>query len=317
MSRSEQIVRWLVVVVLAAAVTAPAALAQGTGRITGKIVDEDDKPVAGATVRVEHQRSSRVAEATTDSDGRFAMIGFASGTFTYSVSADGYRPNTATIQVRQGQNSPVETVLERALSNLALQFGEEALEGLDAEDIEREISATNEAYTARNWDAAIAGFTSVLEKLPQASGLLLYLGAAHRAKGENDAALAAFERLQAADPTHETVAAEIARTKMVMGDPSAAAELAAVASGPDASREDLFNLGEMEFVNGDLDAAVPWYEKAAMADPNWVLPPYKLALIALNKGDMEAAKQFFEKVIAIDPNSEEGVQAKATLDALP
>ena len=54
-----------------------------------------------------------------------------------------------------------------------------------------------------------------------------------------------------------------------------------------------------------------------MADPNWVLPPYKLALIALNKGDMESAKQFFEQVIAIDPNSEEGVQANSTLAELP
>ena len=199
MSRSKQIVRWLVMVILAAAVTAPAALAQ-TGRIAGRVVDEDDRPVAGATVTVEHQRSSRTAETTTDSQGRFSMIGFASGTFTSSVSADGYRPNTATIQVRQGQNGPLEFVLEPALSNLALQFGEEALEGLDSEEIEREVDAANEAYTARNWDAAIAGYNSVLEKLPQVSGLLLYVGAAHRAKGENEEALAAFERLLAANP---------------------------------------------------------------------------------------------------------------------
>lgn len=304
-------------VALVASISAPTALAQGTGRISGKVVDEDDGPIAGATVKVENQRNSRVSEATTDSKGRFVMIGFASGTFTYSVSAEGYRPNTATIQVRQGQNSPVETILERAQSNLALRFGEEALEGLDPEEVEREISAANEEYTAQNWDAAIAGFNSVLEKLPQASGLLLYLGAAHRAKGENEEALAAFERLQAADPTHETVDAEIARTKLLMGDLSAISELEALASGPDASREDIFNVGEMAFVKGDFDTAAPWYEKAAIADPNWGLPPYKLALIALNQGDMETAKQLFEKVIAVDPNSEEAVQAKATLDALP
>ncbi len=315
MSRATHIGRWLVMVALVAAVAAPPALAQG--RIDGTIVDENDNPVAGATVKVESQRVTAVREATTDSDGRFVMLGLQSGQFAFSVSADGYRPHATTIQVRQGQNSPLETVLERTRSNLVLQFGEEALEGLDPEELEREVDAANEAYTAQNWDAAIAGYNSVLEKLPQASGLLLYLGAAHRVKGEHEEALAAFERLLAADPTHETVDTEIARTKLLMGDLSAVSELEAAAAGPDATREDLFNLGEMEFVEGEFDAAAQWYEKAATVDPNWVLPPYKLALIALNEGDMEAAKQGFEKVIALDPNSEEAVQAKATLDALP
>ena len=313
MSRAKQIVRWLVMV---AAVPAPAALAQGIGRITGTVVDEHDRPVAGAMVKAENQRSSRVVEATTDSDGRFAMIGFESGQFTLSVWADGYRPNTATIQVRQGQNSPIDTVLERIRSNLVLRLGEEAFEGLDPEELEREVAAAHEEYTAQNWDAAIAGYNSVLEKLPQASGLLLYIGSAHRAKGENEEALAAYERLLAADPAHETVDVEIARTKLAMGDYEAAPELEAAASGLGASREDLYNLGELEFAKGDLDAATQWYEKAAMADPN-CKPPFKLALVALNKGDMETAKHFFEKVIAVDPNSEEAVQAKATLDALP
>ena len=318
MSRAAQIVRWLVIVVLAAAVTAPAALAQGITRITGMVVDENGDPVAGAMVSAQDQRDSGALESTTDSDGRFAMLG-SRGLWTLTVFADGYDPATDTAQVRQDRPTPIRIVLQRIRQHsLVLRLGEEALEGLDPEEIEREINAAEAHYNAENWDAAIAGYNAVLEKLPQLSVLWLYVGSAHRVQGEHEEALAAYERLQAADPTHATVEAEIARTKLVMGDFEAAAPaLEEAASGLDANREDLFNLGELEFAKGDVDAAAQWYEKAAMVDPTWGKPLFKLALVALNKGDIETAKQFFEKVIAGDPNSEEAAQAKATLDALP
>lgn len=102
-----------------------------------------------------------------------------------------------------------------------------------------------------------------------------------------------------------------------MGDLDAASELEATASGLDASKEDLYNLGELQFAKGDVDAAAGWYEKATMVDPNWVKPVFKLALVALNKGDMDTAKQHFQKVVDLDPNSEEGTQSSATLAALP
>ena len=318
MSRATRIVRWLVMVALVAAVPAPAALAQGTGRVTGTVVDQNGNPVAGAMVKAENPSSTRVLEDTTDSNGRFAMLGFESGQFTLSVSADRHDPISTTIRVSQGQNSPVEFVMRRIRHGLVLALGEEALEGLDPEEIEREVDAANAEYDAENWDAAIAGYNSVLEKLPEMSALWLYIGSSHRAKGEHDDALAAFDRLLAADPTNEAVDAEIARTKLFMGDlEGAAPALEAAASGLNATREDLYNLGELEFAKGDVDAAAEWYEKAAMVDPNWGDPLFKLALVALNKGDIETAKQFFEKVIAVDPNSEQALQTKATLDALP
>jgi len=318
MSRATHIVRWLMTAALVVAVTAPAALAQGVGRITGTVVDQDGNPVAGAMVKAEGLRSSRVIEATTGSDGHFAMLGFETGEFTFSLSADGYNPITFTTPVSQGQNDQLDIVMARIRHRLFRALGEEALEGLDGQEIELEVDAADADYSAENWDAAIAGYNSVLEKLPELSGLLLYIGNAHRAQGENEAALAAFERLLAADPTHEIVDAEIARTKLAMGDfEAASAGLEAAASGLDATREDLFNLGELEFAKGDVDAAAQWYEKAAMVDPNWGDPLFKLALVALNKGDMETAKQFFEKVIAVAPNSEVAAQAKATLDSLP
>ena len=115
------------------------------------------------------------------------------------------------------------------------------------------------------------------------------------------------------------VEVEIARIKMTLGDFEAAGDAlaASVAAGDGAAREDLYNLGELEFAKGNIDAAAGFYEKASAADPDWAKPLFKLALVALNLGDMDTAKQFFSQVVEKDPDSEEGAQARATLDALP
>ena len=191
------------------------------------------------------------------------------------------------------------------------------MEGLDPDEIEQELQTADAAFNARDWDTAIAGYQALLEKLPALTNLHSQIGQSYRAKGEFEQALAAFEARLAEEPDNEGVKADIARTRLAMGDLDAASELEATASGLDASKEDLYNLGELEFAKGDVDAAAGWYEKASMVDPNWAKPFFKLALVALNKGDMDTAKTHFQKVVDLDPNSEEGTQATATLAALP
>ena len=150
------------------------------------------------------------------------------------------------------------------------------------------------------------------------TNLHMQIGSAYRAKGEYDQAIAAYETLLVAEPDNNEAKTQIARTRLAMGDLDAASEeLAAAASGLSAAREDLYNLGELEFAKGAVDTAAEWYEKASMVDPSWELPLFKLALVSLNKGNMETAKEYFRKVIEVAPDSSESAQAKATLDALP
>ena len=71
--------------------------------------------------------------------------------------------------------------------------------------------------------------------------------------------------------------------------------------GAAASPEDLYNLGEVAFGEGNVDVAAEWYEKSVAADPEWEPPVFKLALVALNRGDIEGAKVLFQKVLGPGP----------------
>ena len=315
MPRLQHVARHLIFAALLLGLAAP-ALAQ-SGRMSGRVVDgETGDPIVGAQITIQ-KPGDDTREALTDDDGRFSLIGFSSGQWQVYVRAEGYQDDLGNVNITQSTSPAVDFELNRVRHALVQALGEDAMEGLDPDEIEAELEAADAAFNAEDWDAAIAGYTSLMEKLPQLTNLYSQIGQAYRARGSYQEALEAFEARLAVEPDNENISADIARTKLAMGDFSAQEELAAAASGLDASREDLYNLGELEFAQGAVDAAAGWYEKAAMVDPNWALPVFKLALVALNKGDFEGAKEHFRRVVELDPNSEEGTQASATLAALP
>lgn len=298
------------------------ALAQGSGRVVGTVIDEDGNPMEGVTVTAINPTPRNNVEitefiVTTERNGKFAMLGLVSSVWTFSAEFEGYHIQEGPQRVTQSTNPEVNFNLTRIRHQLELALGDEALEGLNPEAIEGELTAADSAFNTGNWDAAISGYQSVLAQLPQLSNLHLQIGNAHAQRTEYELAIASFERMLAEDSENEDARAGIARARLGMGDLSAADALEETASGLNASREDLYNLGEIQFAQGAPDVAAQWYEKATMVDPNWEKPLFKLALVALNKGDIPGAKDYFQKVVDVAPDSEEGVQAQATLSALP
>ena len=78
MSRLRYVVHGLIVAVLLVGLAAP-ALAQ-SGRMNGLVMDENGEPLTGVQIRAEKPDANPpVRETTTDDDGRFSLIGFASG----------------------------------------------------------------------------------------------------------------------------------------------------------------------------------------------------------------------------------------------
>ena len=320
---------------------APQGFAQDTGSIQGRVFIEGTRnPVEGALVRADPPRfgpdgteeSLAVPmESVTDGGGRFALTWMRSGIWITLVSAEGFEDAQLRIEVTQrGSNACTPTKMQRCIQPIefhmarlkvdAVEEVEAALAAVDVVDLEREqaktdLIAADAAYNSRDYRTAIAGYTKLLERWSMMTALHQDIGDAHRGLGEFEAAIAAYERYRAAEPDDDSVERRIARAKLLLGDLDAAGDLAA--AGGAASREDLYNLGEVAFNEGDTDAATGWFEKAAAVDPEWPPPVLKLGLLALNRGDIEGAKVLFQKVVDLAPDSEEGAQAQGMLAALP
>ena len=306
-------------IMLAAGVLASTALAQG-GVFSGAVMDDDGNFFEGATVIMELEGASppRV-EATTDSSGRFSMLGLNSGIWDLTVEAEGFRPNIDSVPISQSTNPAFSITLTRIRHPLEIALGTEALAGVDPDAITEAFTVADAAFNSQQWDQALSAYRAILEQLPIMTNLNLQIGSTLRQLERYEESIATFELALAGDPELEqTVQTEIGRTRMAMGDFEAAGSaLETAASSDGATREDLYNLGELEFAKGSMEAAAGWYEKASASDPTWGKPLFKLALVALNQGDIEGAKGLFSRVIETDPSSEEGAQARTMLDALP
>lgn len=315
--------------------------AQDVGRIQGRVFIEGTRePVAGAHVRADpplfgpdgdRLQSAEALETITDADGRFALTWMRSGIWNTMVSAEGYEDALLRIEVTQGgSNACTPTKMQRCIQPIefylvrlkvdAAEKVDAVLAGLDVEDQElaravAELSAADDAYNRQDYRTAIDGYTLLLARWPQMTTLHQDVGDAHRALAQFDEAIAAYERYRAAEPDDDAVERKIARVELLAGNLDAAGDLAA--AGGAASREDLYNLGEVAFSRGDVDAAAGWYEKSAAADPAWPSPVFKLGMVALNRGDVEGARALFQKVVELAPDSEEGTQARGILAALP
>jgi hypothetical protein len=307
--------RGLLVVTLLLTVAVLSAVAQARGgRMTGRALDDAGEPLANVAIVAESAERPPI-ESTTDNGGRFSIIGLTSGVWRVTATLEGYEVPPNSVRVSQGGMATSNFSMLRLRSGFERFLGEEALEGLDAAALEADLKAADDAFEAQDYDTAISGYNELLVVIPSLKYLHLSIGSAYRGNGDYEMSLASFEKMAGDPDLGEQVKVEIARTRLQMGDLDAAAGL--VGAGANASREDLYNLGEVDFAKGDVDAAAGWYEKSTIVDPNWEKPWFKLALVALNKGDMETAKQNLQKVVDIAPDSEDGVQAQATLSALP
>jgi hypothetical protein len=74
--------------------------------ITGKVVGEDGKPVAGVKVSV----SGLVVEAETGSDGAFKLTGLPEGAWELVFEKEGYTTATTTVSVAKGEAKDAGTV---------------------------------------------------------------------------------------------------------------------------------------------------------------------------------------------------------------
>ena len=147
---------------------------------------------------------------------------------------------------QSARNRPVTFDMDRVRHPLEIALGEAAFDGVDPNQIQQEIGAADAAFNDAQWQVAIDGYNSILERVPLLNALHMRIGNAHAAAENYEEAIAAYERAAAGDAAlAQEVEIAVGRMRMAMGDFDAAGDaLAAAASGGGGSREDLYNLGD-------------------------------------------------------------------------
>lgn len=87
-------------------------LAQGTGTITGKVLDESGAAVPGATVSANNLSSGAVSHASTGADGTFTMNNLPPDRYLVTVEKAGFQPFTEQVSLATQSSVTVNAKLE-------------------------------------------------------------------------------------------------------------------------------------------------------------------------------------------------------------
>lgn len=278
--------------------------------VKGEVRDEFGDPIKGATITALNEDHGTSFTGTTDSKGRFVMIGLRPGVWKMIAQAPGHSPSMGVQRLRSANNPVFLFTLENRGPR-----PDGPLANVSAKTLQRDLAAADDLFASGQWDRAIAAYRDILRQSPSLTSIQLQIAAAYRNKELNAEAEAAYKSLLASDPSNERARAELAEMALDRNDAAEAESLlASMSEGDTPGREVLFSLGEVKAHQGNISAAARFFERAAEADPSWGRPVYKLGTLAMQRGDREAAMQLFQRVLKVDPQSEEAALVRSQMD---
>lgn len=280
----------------------------GTGRVAGSVKDQEGNPVVGAKVVAEPESGGNPLQAVTNAKGEWGILGFRNGRYTFTVTAEGYQPESATAMVQQLSKNPrMDIVLQK------LQKGK----AIGGQKTSLLLNEGNQLFEQKNYPEALAKYQELLAESPTLYQIHLNIGNVYRATGELDKALAEYEQVLGQEPENLAALVNVGDVHIKKGELEKAVPYFEKAMTQNPSDEAIpFNVAEIFFNTGNVDKAIEMYEKASAAKPDWVDPVLKLGYAHLNKGDMVKAAEQMEKVMAMAPESPQAQIAKGVLDSI-
>ncbi len=178
-------VRTLVAFLLLTALPAWAQLP--AGRVSGRVIGPDDRPIAGAEVRVwpAADPDNSVSEVVTDADGRWRVIGLGLGRWQLEITAAGYFPAEGWFQIVSSNPEATVDVELRTLEETSPSFAE------NASTVVRWIEKGNALLEQGQPAAARAEYQKALRVLPreQRPEVLQAVARTHFMEGDTDSSI--------------------------------------------------------------------------------------------------------------------------------
>ncbi len=276
----------------------------GTGRLEGKVLDPEGKPVSGAMVKLELPGKGGT-ELKTDKKGKWAILGLMSGQWYIDIQAEGFLPRSLSATVRQEMRvPPVEIKLEKATPK-----------GPPPEVLAA-IDSAEKAYQAGRYAEARAEYEKVLALAPSLKDRVhQQIGFSYIQEKQFDKGLEYLMKVLEAEPANTQIRAFAVQAAFEGGMPDKGRELLA---GMDESKIDnpdvFFNIGVNLVNSGAAEEAIRYFGKAVERDPAYVDGYYHRGLAYLQLGRSAECRADFQKVVELSPDSAQGQLARKALE---
>ena len=296
---------------------------RGNNRLSGVVTDKaTGKPIAGAKVML-RKGGQGGPDTTTDSSGKWAVLGVSSGQWNIDIQATGYVTRQGSVGMAENQHvPPLKTELEQAAP--AASAAEETAQveqvkiggQVVAKEIADAVEAGNTALTAKNYKDAVTNYEKAAAGLPGYMPIRFALARAYYGANETAKASAAMEEVYKSEPTNAQYASLYANMLLEQGQVDKAKDI--IEKLPDGALDmnTLLNAGIALMNKKQPAAAIPYFNKAIALDANSHLGYYYRGLARIQQGKGKEAKPDLEKVIALAPTSDEAKEVKEILKGI-
>lgn len=294
-----------------------------TGRLKGKVVDADNKPVEGATILMESKETNRKSTTKTDKRGEYSSF---------------LPPATYVVTATKGnltQTFEVRVSIDEKEQNFALKPGSAGagVSEADRKKQEAETAAVKSAFeqgvTLSNdgkYDEAIEKFNEVLVKIPKCVECQTNIAAVYLRKKEYDPAEAAYKKALEINPSSAEAYMGLANVYNAQKKFDQATEAGAQAqkllaassgaAGGAVNASAVFNQGVIAWNAGKIPDAQKLFEQAVAADPKMAEAHYWLGMALVNQNQLPEAVKSFEEYLKLDASGQYAEQAKGMLKAI-
>lgn len=297
-----------IVLTLLVTLTLTAGWAQFQGRITGRVLDPEGKPLEKAEVSIVSQKTASMHyDLRTDKQGRFLQIGLMPGYYVMTVKKEGFAPYSQEIHVG---------VAGEAVYELTLKSVEAALEKTYSEADKLFLKASK-LYADQRFPEAASAYEQAVELDPSNWRYLLNLGLSYKKANKPEEALAAFRKAVELNPESYSTNKETGEALAREGRFAEAKPFYEKAAGlspddPDAH----FNFGVCLVNTGESEAALLHFQKTVELKPDYADAYYQTGTILIGQNKVPEARAALEKFLELAPDHEKAGIAKQLVEFL-
>ena len=313
--------------------------ADSTGRISGKVLSKEGKPIPGAKVNLKRTDRNWSKDLFPDKSGAYLQVGLEPKEFNLTASAEGYVDYKEPIKIPLGdvliKNITLLTPAEaRALAlttggaqsapedpgaaldaegrdafNLAIPLYNEGKYDEALPQIDKAYKTLTEAKDKLKDEQAKAELLPELLKIERVLGICIAQAGAKKEVGE-PYLLKALDR----DPKDERVVLGLIEISKAKADKAAEQKYTALLETLQGPNPDvIYNKGVEAFNAGKSKEAKAQWLKTLEIAPNYAEAHYMLAMVEFADNNLRGTKQHLEKYLEIAPTGKNAATAKEML----
>ncbi|HJW73079.1 MAG TPA: carboxypeptidase regulatory-like domain-containing protein [Geothrix sp.] len=311
-----------------------------TGKISGKVVNKEGKPVVGAKINLKLIYRAWSKDLFTDKNGNYFQVGLEPKEYDFTVSAEGYVDLKERIKIPLSEEplikkftllTPEQARAEAVASGAAQAVPEDPGAPKDAECrenfnlaipvynegkfsealpfIDKAYKAGTEALTLLKDEQAKTDLAPELPKIERVLGICMAQAGEKKADAE-PYLLKALEK----NAKDEPVIAGLIETSKAKGDKAAEQKYTAMLEALHGPNPDLiYNKGVEAFNAGKNAEAKAQLVKLLELDPKYAKAYYLLGMIEYANMNMKGTKQNFLKYLETAPTGDKAAEIKEML----